>query len=390
MLAGLLSLASPAESAGARRRAESVTESEGRQIFVEMRLVFTYAASVDPPLRAREPATTEPPSEPGTRNAKNVEAGLQGTKGGAMKHFLIAWMCVALASPAGWAQQGAAPDVENPADAESTPGRPVIADVLVCIDIDASPGLFHDLTQRYVDAFTAAGAATVATAATEVSGGSINFPPDLTAANYPVVVVLGSDNYLTGPNTIDANDEAALAAYLDTGGSLLLVGQDYMYGAHPDMDGPGNPCYGFPRDYLGLDICYQDFDTPPPGLATREFDPRSAEATITGTLTWIFVGMVFLLVAVLAFPNTGYFLTDRATTTRTGGVGFGYEGQYGSGDGVVTYNQTRGFKTVWSGVELAGADADDFDEIIATLYDWLDDSSPVERASWGAVKAKFR
>jgi len=95
-------------------------------------------------------------------------------------------------------------------------------------------------------------------------------------------------------------------------------------------------------------------------------------------------------VATIAFPNTGYFLSDRATTTRTGGVGFSYDGQFASGDGVVTFNQSRGFKTVWSGVELAGADNDDFNDLIDTLYDWLKDTSPVEETSWGAVKGIFR
>ncbi len=306
-----------------------------------------------------------------------------------MKRLLIAWMCVTLATPVAWSRPGASPGIEDPVDAESSPARAAVADVLVCIDLDATTGFFHDLTQKYVDAFTAAGATTIATAATEVSGGSINFPPDLTAANYPVVVVLGSDNWFSGPNNIDPTDEAALAAYLDTGGSLLLVGQDYMFGAHPDMDG-SNPCYGFPRDYLGLDHCYQDFDTPPPGRVAGEFDPRSTEATITGTVTWVLMGFVVVLIALVAFPNTGYFLTDRASTTRTGGIGLDYVGQFASGTGVLTYNQTRGFRTVWSGVELAGADTEDFNDIIAALYGWLGENTPVERASWSAIKAHYR
>ena len=306
-----------------------------------------------------------------------------------MKRLLIVWMCVTLATPAAWSRSGAPPDIADPADAQSTPTRAAIADVLVCIDIDATTGFFHDLTQKYVDAFTAAGATTIATAATEVSGGSINFPPDLNAANYPVVVVLGSDNWFSGPNNIDPTDEAALAAYLDTGGSLLLVGQDYMFGAHPDMNAP-NPCYGFPRDYLGLDQCYQDFDTPTGGRVAGEFDPRSTEATILGVVTWVLMGTVILLVAVLAFPNTGYFMTDRASTTRTGGIGLDYVGQFASGTGVLTYNQTRGFRTVWSGVELAGADTEDFNDIIAALYGWLSENTPVERTSWTAIKAHYR
>jgi hypothetical protein len=306
-----------------------------------------------------------------------------------MNRLLIAWMCVVLVSPAGWARQGASPDVENPVEAESPPARTAVADVLVCIDIDASPGSFHDLTQKYVDAFTAAGATTIATAATEVSGGSINFPPGLTAANYPVVVVLGSDNWWSGPNNIDPTDEAALAAYLDTGGRLMLVGQDYMYGAHPDMNAP-NPCYGFPRDYLGLDVCYQDFDTPGRDAAAGRLDPRSTEAMLIGTVSFVLSAMVVVILAMICFPNLGYFMTDRASTTRTAGNGLDYEGQFASGTGVLIFNQTRGFKTIWSGVELAGAGTDDFNAIIAALYGWLNDYTPVERTSWTAVKAMYR
>lgn len=306
-----------------------------------------------------------------------------------MKSLLIAWMCIVLIAPAGWARQGASPDIEGPADEDSMPARAAIADVLVCIDIDNDPTLFHDISQLYVDAFLAAGATTVHTAATEVSGGSINFPPNLTAENYPVVVVLGSDNFFTGANNIDANDETALAAYLDSGGSLLLVGQDYMSGAHADMNAPAS-CYGFPRDYLGLDMSYQDFDTPGPGRTADLDGTRSTQATITGTVTWVLVGVIILILASIVFPRTGYILTDRATPTRTGGIGLDYAGEFASGEGVLIYNETRGFRTVWSGVELAGAETEDFNSLIATLYEWLAEYTPVERTSWTAVKAQFR
>ena len=60
----------------------------------------------------------------------------------------------------------------------------------------------------------------------------------------------------------------------------------------------------------------------------------------------------------------------------------------GPSTGMISADNPPGLTAVWAGVELA--DADDFDDIIATLYDWLTDDSPVEHASWGAVKAKFR
>ncbi len=296
-----------------------------------------------------------------------------------MKRLVVVWMCIVVAAPMGLARQQTAPD----GDARA------IADVLVCIDIDANPGFFHDISQVYVDAFIAAGAATVATAATEVSGGSINFPPDLTAENYPVVVVLGSDNWFSGPNTIDPTDEAALAAYLDTGGSLLLVAQDYMTGAHPDMMAP-TPCYGFPRDYLGLDLCYQNFDTPAPPRAAGRIDPRSTQVTVLGRAGWVLVTLTILLIATVIFPGTGYFMSDRATPTATAGVGLDYEGQFATGEGALIYNSPGTFKTVWSGVELAGAATEDFNLIIGPIYNWLRDDTPVEPRSWTSIKAEYR
>ena len=202
-------------------------------------------------------------------------------------------------------------------------------------------------------------------------------------------MVLTSDNWFGGPNNIDPTDEAALAAYLDTGGSLLFVGQDYMYGAHPDMNAP-NPCYGFPRDYLGLAICYQDFDMPGPHLAIGQLDQKSTEATLLGTLNWILVGLTVVIVAMLVFPSTGYFRTDRALSTRSRGVGLSYEGTYATGNGVLVYNETRGFRTIWSGVELAGAETSDFNSLIAPLYDWLTYNTPVEDSSWTEIKARDR
>ncbi|MFH1501684.1 MAG: hypothetical protein ABIG03_01425 [Candidatus Eisenbacteria bacterium] len=302
-----------------------------------------------------------------------------------MKKLLVAWMCVMLASPAAWSGQPASASVEGPSDQDSPSGRAVVADVLVAIDIDGQDGagLFHDLTQRYVDAFLAAGATTVHTASTEVTGGSINFPPNLTGANYPLVVVLGSDNFFGGANNIDATDEAALAAYLDSGGSLMLVGQDYMSSAHPEMNAPAS-CSGFPRSYLGLDMSYQDFDTPGPGMMNL----RSYEANI---ISIIIVVAIIAILGSIAFPRTGYILTDRATPTRTAQIMFDYEGEFASGTGVVVLNETRGFRTVYSGVELAGADTEDFNYLISTLYYWLrTGDTPVEQSSWTAVKAMFR
>ena len=267
----------------------------------------------------------------------------------------------------------------------------VVADVLIAIDIDANPG-FADLTSRYADAFTAAGATSIATCAVEGTGGTINFPPDVTFENYPVVVVLTSENWWEGTSNIDPADEIVLMNYLDSGGNLLLVGQDYMYGAHSDMDGAGNPCYGFPLNYLGLDLCFQDFDGPTPPM--RKGEPltgeRSDVATLYGASTWIFVGLTIAITAATVFLNNPFY-TDRAVpVSRGAGIGFNYEGEFASGNGVLTYYETETFQSVWSGVEISAAGDEDFDEIIARLYEWFVGETPVERIHWGAIKAMYR
>ncbi len=267
----------------------------------------------------------------------------------------------------------------------------VVADVLIAIDIDANPG-FADLTSRYADAFTAAGAASVATCAVEATGGTINFPPDVTYANYPVVVVLTSENWWEIPSNIDPADEVVLMNYLDSGGNLLLVGQDYMYGSHGDMDGASNPCYGFPLNYLGLDLVFQDFDGPTPPM--RKGEPhdgeRSEVATLYGRANWILVGLVVIIVANTVFINNPFYTDRGVPVSRGAGMGLDYEGEFASAEGVLTYYETDTFQAVWSGVEISAAGDEDFNEIIARLYEWFDGETPVQRLHWGAIKALYR
>ena len=163
----------------------------------------------------------------------------------------------------------------------------VEAEVLICLDTDANPG-FADLTPLYAAAFATAGASPIATCAVEVSGGTINFPPGLTVNNYPIVVVLTSENWWSAPQNIDPVDEDALVAYLETGGNLLLVGQDYMYGAHPTM----GVTIGFPYDYLGLAFCYQDIPSVY-NLATAGIS-GSTDSIFEGESAFLSAGAVFL------------------------------------------------------------------------------------------------
>jgi hypothetical protein len=203
-----------------------------------------------------------------------------------------------------------------------------------------------------------------------VSGGTINFPPDLTGNNYPIVVVLTSENWWSAPQNIDAADETVLANYLDSGGNLLIVGQDYMYGAHPTM----GACTGFPFDYLGLDHCYQDV----------LWGPNTAH--ITGSTGGIFEGESVTLDSANVFISNPFF-PDCADPTPSAQYGFYYVDA--GRNGVVIVNETETFKTVWSGIELAGASPEAFDGIIEKIYDWFVGTTPVENTSWGHIKALY-
>jgi hypothetical protein len=245
-----------------------------------------------------------------------------------------------------------------------------VADVLICLDIDANRG-FADPTPLYADAFLAAGAGVVATCQVESPGGSIVFPPDLTASNYPVVVVLTSDNWWATPQNIDPADESALSAYLDGGGCLLFVGQDYMVGAHPSM----GPTSGFPREYLGLDYCHQDVLW---GETT---------ATITGSDGWLMDGLSVPLTASAVFTENDFY-PDCADPVANAGSAFRYD--EAAQEGVVIYHDTGVFKTVWSGIELSAAPEASFHVIIDTVYSWFIGASPVVESTWGEIKSLYR
>jgi hypothetical protein len=263
------------------------------------------------------------------------------------------------------------PDINTGAPAPAPTQIPV-ADVLICVDIDANWGTFADPTQKYADAFTAAGASVIATCGVETTGGSISFPGSVSADNYPVVVVLTSENWWQTPQNIDTADETVLASYLDTGGNLLLVGQDYMYGAHPTM----GTCSGFPRDYLGMGYCHQEVLWAP------------NTATVSGSAGWIFDGESVVLDSANVFLNNPFFPDCADPAGPTAGYGLYYD--EAAQDGVLLYNETETFKTIWSGIELAGASTDDFNHIISVIYDWFLGITPVEETSWGHIKSLYR
>jgi len=287
-----------------------------------------------------------------------------------MARVLVVLAILVVAAPAFASSSRLGSDETASVEIQAPGPQLYVADVLVCVDINANPEFF-DPSTRYADAFTAAGATSFSFASVEVPDGSINFPPNVTADNYSVVVVLTSENWWSAPQNIDPADEAVLANYLDTGGNLLLVGQDYMYGAHPTM----GTCSGFPRDYLGLDFCTQDVVWAP------------LTANISGSTGGMFEGESFFLDSETIFLSNQFF-PDVATPAENAGYLFYYD--EASMDGVGIYHDSGTFKTVWCGIEISAAADDDFDHIIDVIYQWFLTSTPVESKTWGGIKAMYR
>ncbi len=287
-----------------------------------------------------------------------------------MARVLVVLAILIVAAPAFAANSRLGYEDNATVDIQAAGPQLYVADVLICVDINANAGFF-DPSTRYADAFTAAGATSFSFASVEVADGSIVFPPDVTADNYSVVVLLTSENWWSAPQNIDPADEAVLASYLDTGGNLLIVGQDYMYGAHPTM----GPCSGFPREYLGLDVCTQDVIWAP------------LTATISGSPGSPFEGESYFLDSETIFLSNEFF-PDVATPTDNAGYMFYYDDA--AMDGVTVYHDSGAFKTVWSGIEISAATDMGFNHIIDVIYQWFLTSTPVENTTWGSIKAMYR
>jgi len=143
-----------------------------------------------------------------------------------------------------------------------------------------------------------------------------------------------------------------------------------MYGAHPTM----GVCSGFPLNYLGLATCYQDV----------QWGPNTAN--ISGSAGSIFEGESAQIDSANVFSSNPFFpdCADPAPTARSG---FSYDEAMQSG--VVICNETDTFKTVWSGIELAGASTESFESIIEKIYDWFVGTTPVEETTWTQIKALY-
>ncbi len=216
-------------------------------------------------------------------------------------------------------------------------------------------GVFTDLGPVYADALTSLGYSV------DLIYDPMGTWPDM--SGYEFVVVDHSDDWW-GTGWLVDQDEAALAAYLDSGcGGLLMVGQDYLYFRGTNM--------GFPMDYMGVcdyidDVNYAD--------ESMMYWDGAAGGPLEG-----------LSDAMLPCFEANDWFTDDITPC-TAGMAIWYTDVYPGAYGGGSAEQATGgsFSCVEFGCGNVVAD------VLDALIDFLGGGSPAEEASWSSVKAMFR
>ncbi len=252
------------------------------------------------------------------------------------------------------------------------------ADVLIGVHVNGESQAWWNPGATYSAALLAAGAANVETVYAP-EGGSIPFPNPFTPYDYPVCVVLTTENWLAPPENFGPAEEAVLSDYCAAGGAVLIVGQDLLYGAHHSW---GN-AHGFFKNYMGLSSVQQDvLTTPNPVTWTGETGGplNDMSGTTSSGNPWPpFLANVCAADDLTPVAGANTLLTGTAGTL----------GPYATG---IYYDRAAGrtlYRTCFVAYELA-ADAGNFKNIIAALYGWLTEGVDVEPASLGKIKAAYR
>jgi len=223
-------------------------------------------------------------------------------------------------------------------------------DILIAIDIAGIT--FSDPGPIYAAAVTAAGHTVVDTIFAPEEA-DIPWPVPFTSNEYDAVFLLTADNWWGDANAISPADEAAMAAYLDTGGNALVVGQDMLWGAHPTWGAAS----GFFNTHLGLASVTQD---------TANNVPTQAGWGYSGT---ILDGVTF---TARGMDGGGFFLsnnlyTDTLTPATNASALIGGTGADPCG---ISYD-SGSFKTVFSTIEIGSAIESEFNPIMATILGWF-------------------
>lgn len=256
------------------------------------------------------------------------------------------------------------------------------ADVLVGVHINGEESRYWwDPGPTYRNAFVVAGAATVEVIYAP-EGGSIPFPNPLLPGNYPVCVVLTSENWEKPPENFGPAEEAILSDYCEAGGAVMIIGQDLIYGAH----GSWGPATGFFKNYMGLSYVDQDMLVTSNSVAWTG-GAGGPLAELSGTTS--------------AGDPWPPFLANKCQAddlTPVAGAGVLLNCSAGSSGPYVTgiYYDRAAVRTLYRSCfvayELAAAaDPDKFNDVISALYSWLcAGETDIEPASLGRLKAVYR
>jgi len=222
-------------------------------------------------------------------------------------------------------------------------------DVLIVSLIDAT---FTDVSPVYASGFAANGH--TADTVYDPAGAW----PDM--SGYTTCLVSTSDLWWTYDFT---GDLAAAGSYIDGGGCLWLVGQDFLYAA---STGGMN----FAMTYLGLAGVVEDVNY-------GDEDPLEWFGTAGGPLDGMYAVML------PCFASNPWF-TDDVTPAGQGLAD--WSSTLGSGQaGCVT-----DFNTMFSAVEF-GCDSTTINDVVGALLEGVCGGViPVEEGSWGSIKHDFR
>jgi hypothetical protein len=143
--------------------------------------------------------------------------------------------------------------------------QPLTIESILLVDDDGGTnngGTYTDIQNYYTAALTAAGYSydlCVVNWVNPLQSG----PNADSMSHYDCVIWFCGETWgYYGQDVLTATDEANLAAYLSSGGTLFLNAQDYLYASYPSAGSfsPGQ----FPYDYLGVSSVTQDFQYPNP------------------------------------------------------------------------------------------------------------------------------
>ncbi|MDY6954234.1 MAG: PKD domain-containing protein, partial [Thermodesulfobacteriota bacterium] len=237
--------------------------------------------------------------------------------------------------------------------------------VLIAVDIHGNTGYWNP-APTYENAITGAGYNVLGTIAAP-SGGDIPWPTPFTATQYDTVVVLTGENWAAMPDNISPADEAALTDYLNSGGCVLIVGQDLLYGAHSSWGSAS----GFFRTHMGV------------GSISQDTLQGVSSANASGAAGSILQGVSL---TVRGHGAGGAFYQNDLwidTVTPTSGA-HALIGTAGADPCAIYY--TNGiFKTAFSTLEIGAADAASFEAVMEAIMAWF---MPPLRADFSATPTR--